>query len=612
MQNTRIMKRTAIAVAALLTLFFAGCEEVLDKHDLNVLDQQIWDDQNQATLYLNNLYYANMPGASLGLNSQLSDESYSAEEQYTDFLYGMKTESDINSVTVFHKSRYELIRRINICLEGMEGSSLSDSIKGMISGQALFFRAFRHWEMVQLYGGVPIIKKVQDPFTEDLNVPRFKTSDAVDAIVADLDEAIRVLPVDWLLEEDKGRITRGAAAAFKGRVLLAWASPLFNPADDPARWQRAYEANKEAMDILAAMSVPRSLHPDFATLFTTDVRNNMESVLYRRYSSGAGVEYTHGWENSVRPPSGGGNGGFSPTWELVKAFPMANGKLIGEPGSGYDSVYFWKNRDPRFYATVVYNGAEWSMNGRTGTTAWTFRNLKETNRVPGTGFYNRKATDPTIARENISQTSTAWHEIRYAEVLLNFAECANEINKPGEALENVRKIRARAGIEAGNGEYGIPNSVSKELLRQIIMIERQVEFAFENKRYWDMRRRLMFRNDMGTHVRKLNGTYRHGFTYLALSGWNNEITDEKSPYKGWLRIDTALYLGHLDLNNAASYSKYFRVTYKVMDLYQGKQQTLNYKTLYDFFAVPSSMLEKSPAVKQTLGWINGEFDPLAL
>lgn len=609
-ENSRSMK-PYIIISILFMAVFSGCQDVLDKHDLNVLDERIWEDEDQSTLYLNNLYSTNMPAVSLGVNSQLCDESYSGEEQYTDFVYGLKTASDINSLTVFHKTKYELIRRINICLEGMEKSSMSDSLRGIISGQALFFRAYRYWELVNLYGGVPIVKEVQDPFTEDLNVARSKTSESVAAIVGDLDEAMKLLPVEWPLETDKGRITRGIAAAFKGRVLLTWASPMFNPNNSQDRWQKAYDANKQAIEVLSKMKTPRALHPDFKTLFTTDPRTNVESVFYRRFSLSAGIEYTHGWEASVRPPSGGGNGGLSPTWELVKAFPMANGKLTGEPGSGFDSVCFWKNRDPRFYATVVYNGADWSMNGRTGTTIWTFRNIKESNRVSATGFYNRKAADASIPRENISNTGTAWHELRYAEVLLNFAECANELGKTAEALQYLRAIRARAGIEAGSGTYGIPDNVSKNLLREIIMNERQVEFAFENKRYWDMRRRLMFRQDLGTYVKKLNGTYRHGFTLTALSGWNTEITLETSPYKGWLRIDTALYNKRIDLNDPVSFSKYFRTTYKVMDIYNGMQTAINYAALYDFFAVPSSMLEKSPAVLQTKGWINGVFDPLA-
>jgi hypothetical protein len=255
------------------------------------------------------------------------------------------------------------------------------------------------------------------------------------------------------------------------------------------------------------------------------------------------------------------------------------------------------------------------MTGRAETNLWTFRNVKENNRIPATGFYNKKATDPTIDQENVSQTSTAWIELRYAEVLLNFAECANELGKTAEALEKIRSIRERAWTGAGfdppaGGDYGIPNSVSQEVLRQIIMVERQVELAYENKRYWDLRRRKMFREDLGQYVKKLNGTQRHGFTYTAIRGFHNEITDETSPYYGQLRMDTALALGHLDIDDESSFSSYWRITYRNLDVYNSEPILIDYQPLYDFFAVPSSMLEKSKLVQQTLGWINGTFDPL--
>ncbi|WP_167607184.1 RagB/SusD family nutrient uptake outer membrane protein [Maribellus sediminis] len=598
-------------VILVLMLVFPSCQDVLDKRDLNVLSEEIWNDEDQATLYVNNLYNDNMPKTYFGTNSQLSDETYSADLQYGDLLYGFKTPSDINSVTVMHKDKYALIRRINIALEGLDGSNLSTEVKAPLRGQALFFRAWRNWEMVRLYGGIPIINTVQDPYTEDLNVARSTTAASIDAIVADLDEAITLLPTDWTFDNDKGRITRGAAAAFKGRILLNWASPLFNRNNVQSRWQRAYNANLEALSILAQQNIPGALYPDYSGIFTSDVTSNPEAIIYRRFSLSAGTAYTQGWENSVRPPSGGGNGGYTPTWQLIEAFPMANGKLTHEEGSGYDSTYFWQNRDPRLYATIAYNGDQWEMSGRDQVNVWTFRNTKELNRVPSSGFYNKKATDPTIAREDINQTSTSWIELRYAEVLLNFAECANELGKTAEALEKVRAIRERAGIEAADGSYGIDNSVSKEVLRQIIMIERQVEFAFENKRYWDIRRRLMFREDLGEYVKKLNGTMRTGFTYRTIGAWGREITDESSPYYGQLRIDEALAKGDLNLDDIESSGKYFSQTEKVLDVYLGSNQTINYLELYDFFAIPTSMIEKSPAVEQTAGWLNGTFDPLA-
>ncbi len=609
----KIMKTYKIASIILLLATFFACEDVLDKQDLNVVGENIWDSETLATMYLNTLYENNMPDMSLGSNSGLTDEFFSSSESSTDFMYAIITPNDVNAVTVMHKDLFGLIRRINICLEGLDESTLSDSIIGRLKGQALFLRAMRNWEMVQLYGGIPLQLTVQDPYYDDLDLERSSTAASIQQIVDDLDEAIAGLPVDYDQTADKGRITSGAAAAFKGRILLHYASPMFNPNNDMQRWQDAYDANQQAIQLLAQMNTPRELYPDFGEVFTTSILSNPEAVIYKRYSVDAGNDYASGWEGSVRPPSGGGSGSYAPTWELVKAFPMANGMLITDANSGYDSTYFWKDRDPRFYQTIAYNGCNWEMSGKDMTTQWTYRlNIHENRRNPATGFYCRKATDPTIALENVSITSTSWHELRYAEVLLNFAECANEIGNKAEALENVRMIRARAGIEENNGTYGIEDGVSLADLRELIMIERQVEFAFENKRYWDLRRRKMYRTDLGSNVSMLNGTKRHGFTISANSPWNRRITDQTSEYYGWNRIDSAVYLGYVDINDADNYNTYFSTTYKEMEgTLGGEVQSINYLELYDFFAIPNSILQTSPSVDQTKGWLDGEFDPLA-
>lgn len=599
---------TYIFIAAL----FLSCTDVLDKDNLNTItDAQIWEDVDQANLYINNLYSSNMPGMALGGHAPLSDEMYSGVETYTDLLYGVLTDQDVNDVAfqVLHKDKYKIIRQINFAIEGLENSSLSDEERYPLMAQARIFRAMRYFEMVRMHGGVPMVLRPQDPFFEELDVPRSKTSECIDLIVEDLDFAIEWLPVDWELPEDNGRFTSGAAAAYKGRVLLTWASPLFNRNDDAARWQRAYDANQQAINLLSQMAVPRNLHSDFSTIFTIDILINVEAVIFKRYDYDVSPDYTTGWEGSVRPPSGGGNGSNAPTWTLVKSFPMANGKRIDEEGSGYDPVYYWRNRDPRFYATVAYNGCEWSMTSKENDLLWTYyQSLSENRRSPATGFYCRKATDPTIAEEYVSQTSTSWHELRYAEVLMNFAECANELGKTGEALTEIRRIRERAGIDPGPGDFGIPNTVSKEELRQLIMIERQVEFAFENKRFYDLRRRLMFREDMGEIVKKLNGTQRLGLSITAKPPWNQRV--RAGEFRGFFRLDTAVYYGHVDVNE--NYETYFDVEEKIMEgTLNGEVQTLNYKELYDFYPLKLSVINSSDLIKQTIGYINGEFDPLA-
>lgn len=622
------MNRYKILSIAFSFLLLWGCQSVLDKRDLNVIDDGIWDDENLATMYINKLYQDNMPNLvsddmSMGRTGELTDEFFSSSSGKVALLYGIYANDEIDAVKIAHdqiyathKDNFNDIRKINLAIDGLNNSSLPDSIVGLIKGQALFFRAYRYWLMVKLTGGLPMVLTAQDPYTDELGAARSKTSDAINIIVADLDEAMDGLPVDWPLIDDQGRITKGAAAAFKGRILLTFASPLFNPENKAERWQRAFDANKQAIEILESMRVKRALYPDFSNIFTANVLENPEAVLYRRYEATSGSDYTSGWESKVRPPSGNGSGGYNPTWEMVKAFPMINGKFIEEAGSGYDSTFFWQNRDPRFYATIAYNGSDWTMNGREMTTQWTYdKNIHENKRTPGTGFYNKKATNPTIQPENVSQTNTTWHELRFAEVLMNYAECANEIGQTENAVAEVVKIRARAGIEAGDGRYGIPSGVSKDQMRSIIMRERQVEFAYENKRYWDLRRRKMFQEDLGYGVKKLNGTQRHGL-YINVNtdyGIKKMIRDKESPFYGWSPIDTLVYRGAVDINVPGEFNKYFSIDYKTMEgVINGVSQSFNYLELYNFYAITNAVLTSDTVkLEQTLGWIGGTFDPVA-
>ncbi|MBN1925090.1 MAG: RagB/SusD family nutrient uptake outer membrane protein [Prolixibacteraceae bacterium] len=610
------MKKRSILIMLVFFTALFGCEDVLDKHDLNTVDDLIWDDEVTATLYLNKLYEDNMPDMSLGEGSAWGDETYSSSEGVSNLMYGFVEPTNFSTsfvsrgTDVFHKDNYKLIRQVNIAIEGIEGSTLSDSIKGVLVGQARFFRAYRYWEIIKIYGGIPMIMHVQDPYTEILDVARNKTSECINLIVEDMDYGIEHLPDQWDAN-NFGRITKGAAAAYKGRVLLHWASPMFNPENKAERWQQAYDANKQAIEILAVTG--RGLHPEYSTIFTSNITTNVEAILFRQYSAAAGQDFATGWESTIRPRSGGGSGSQNPTWNFVKAFCMSNGKRITNPASGYDSTYYWQNRDPRFYDIIGYNGCTWEMNGKTTTVQWTYdRNAQEYNTKPGTGFYCKKASDINLNKDNTSLGSQTWHEIRYAEVLLNFAECANELGKTSEAMENVIAIRQRAGIEAGDGNYGIPANPGKTELLEIIMNERQIEFAFENKRYWDLRRRKMFTSDLGPNTPKLNGTHRYGLLIQVNARYMRPLSvPEGDPLYGWKMIDTAAYNGSININDSEVYNAYFKTTLRIMDaVVNDVPMVFDYKELYDFMSVPEAMLNSSDSIKQTVGWFDGSFDPL--
>ncbi len=566
----------------LIAFLWTGCERVLDKSDLNSIDETAWDNLNLSTMYLNQLYAENIPGFALATNSGNSEETYNDN----DYIYGRLGE---NSVGTFSLYTYAKIRDINLMIEGIDNGALGDDIKSLLNAQAYFLRAWRYWELVNLYGGVPMVMTAQDPWTDEINVPRSPTGECIDKIVSDLDKGIESLPARWDNPADYGRLTNGAAAAMKGRVLVFWASPQFNPDNAADRWQRAYDANLEAKNLLETEGF--GLLEDFNAIFLTEGYANQEAIMIRSYDD---TYHPGGWESSCRPPSGGGTGSNNPTWNFVQSFPMKNGKRIADPGSGYNSVYYWQNRDPRFYATLAYNGTSWKMNGRADTVQWTyFLNSQEFSITPSTGFYCKKASDPQVHMEDVTRTPTDWIEIRFAEVLLNLAECANELDKRDEAYGILAKIRERAGIEPGPGNlYGLDENMDRAAMREAIIWERQIELAFENKRYWDLRRHNMFAEDLGSNTPKLNGTQRRGLRIMAKPPYSTAAIDT-------LRDD-------MDINSP-DYTKYFIVIPRTLDA----DYLINFpQPQYNFFAIPQNILDRSPAVEQTLGWANGTFDPL--
>lgn len=597
------MKKIFIYIA-IFFLGITGCEDVLDKENLNVIDDDLWNIQTEAESYINELYRENIPEMSLGEYAGYSDEGFTTSQDVTDYMYGLIDSTEVATSSLLDRSHYQLIRSINIGIEGLTTSTLDVEEKNELLGQAYFLRAWRYWDLVRLHGGVPMVQKALDPFYDDLILSRSTTKKSIELIIADLNFAI-----DWLpAKSSEGRITSAAASAFKGRVLLAWASPMFNPNNETSRWDDAYKANFDAKGLLDENGY--GLNADYSKIFTDNPTINPEAIFYRAFSADL-EEYSNGWEGNIRPTSGGGGGGEVPTWDLVKAFPMANGKSIGDASSGYDSVYYWRNRDPRFYNVIAYNGCTWDMAGRISSSnkVWTYTQaISENRKSPGTGFYNRKASNPLVDYASVNNVSTTWIEIRYAEVLLNLAECANEIGKVGDALDLVGEIRERAGIESMEN-YGLSSVSDISIMREIIMQERQVELCFENKRYWDLRRRKMFTEDLGPNVKKLNGSKRKGLLIKPTVEWARRVTS--GDYRGWTKLDTAIFFNHVDLE--ADYNKYFDVSEKDLDVLNrfGGDATFAYRPLYYFMYISRSFINKAPSIEQTLGWQGGTFDPQA-
>ena len=606
MKKLNIAILAACAIPAILT----SCKKTLEKQDLGRFTaSQVYNDSTTAVLSLNYIYSQNQPswfGNSGGtISGQLNGLT---EEQSSDnvFVKGTATIESVTDIGADVKSgNYVKIRTINMFLRDIDAGTLPTAVKKRFKAQALFWRAYRYFELVKLYGGVPIVTTpldaVGDAAKQAALVPRSTTSQTFAQISRDLDSCIAYLPGKWISSNDYGRITSSAALAFKGRVLLTYASPQFNPTNDQARWTAAYDANSKAVALLTANGF--GLYPKWDYTMWTTEKTNPEAVLVTEYNMATNDQDQNNntYPNNTVPKYIGTSGGSNqPTYDLVQAFPMADGKpAVGTNASTkypYSLQTFYKNRDPRFYQTIAFNGENWPLNGNPNYRIWTYyyynnsskpTQLASTESSPSsTGLYLRKGIDPTITSSNFMYAGTDWIEIRYAEVLLNLAECAAETGKLSEAYDQLVKIRARAGIEPGtNNTYGLDPTWSHDDMINAIMYERQIEFAFEGKRYWDLRRRKLLEST-------LNGKKRSGMIFTLKN--NNSYTD--------------YIIGNRDaLANASLddlYSNYFTVSTKTLDNYN-----INYQPSYYFFGIPTASLRNNSNLQQNNTW-GGPFDPL--
>ncbi|MBK1440541.1 RagB/SusD family nutrient uptake outer membrane protein [Parapedobacter sp. ISTM3] len=562
------MKRNLIYYTILTgALALTGCSKVLDKRNLSaVSDDLVWNDENYAEAFLNKLYLDNLPSWDVEVSSY-SDEA-SPEVGNSAILYGQLVTTSID------EWYYDQIRSINLLMANVDKSSLGAEVKNSFKAQAAVLRAWRYFEMVRLYGGVPLVLHPQE-LTEDLSVSRASASDCIDAILADLEFAEAYLPWRWT-GNDEGRFTKAVVQALKGRVLLYYASPQFNPNQDQDRWTASYNANKRAKEELAAEGY--GLYESYANLWFDEM--NKEVIFVKRFQEPTVV---HSWDASTRPLSEAQNfsGANHPTWDMVASYPMASGAAIDDPDSGYDPIYYWKNRDPRFDATIAYNGVLWELSGKSGRRQWTYEGA-EANAPTLSGFYCRKAVNVGYTPYFTERSSTDWIELRYAEVLLNFAESAVETGRLDEAYDVLKQIRHRAGIAPGSEQlYGLKAGMGKAELIAAIMLERKLEFAFEGKRYWDLRRRKLFEQE-------LNGKRRKGLL-PKLKVSNAEFERVKD---------------QVDLNT--QYHLYFEDEIINVD----RVFDINFRDNYYFYALPNRHLETNANLEQTIGWEGGTFDPL--
>ena len=562
----------------LLTILFISCEKKLDLGDPSSIDANgVWSDVNIANAYLANIYNGLMPNKPYGSGSgsdEASPDYYNTQEK----LRGAAT---VNTWNFFN---YDKIRNINILLESIDGGTIAATDKKFIKGQGYFWRAWAYYRMVSSHGGVPLVLKPQQASEGDaLFLPRNKTSECFTQIISDLDAAISNLP-DLATGNDVGKIDKCVAMSFKGRVLLMWASPLFNPSGDKARWQKAYDANKVALALLEANG--KGLYPNFNNIWNDNL--NKEVIMVRQYKLPDNTYFEGGMIPG--PYMYNDWGRDCPTLELVNAFPMKDGSTWNETKMSYDTL--WRHRDDRFYATIAYNGCNIGLQDfvNNGAYLWTWHtegtgmvSPPEGSLFTPSGFFRNKMIQRDLSKTTASKSNMAWPEIRFTEVYMAFGEAANEIDKPAEALDVLYKVRQRAKIESGTGNYGITAKTKVEI-REAYINERFVEFAFENKRWNDLRRLRRF--DIINSIKR-----RHGF--LVMFKDNSLLASYKDG------------LGPKQMQNIEEIWNQFRYDKREVD-----NVDLNVKDNYYIYPIPQSEIDKNSKLQQNIGWDGGTFDPL--
>lgn len=585
MKTIQYYKRRIIGYInlAMVVGILAGCSKVLDVDNLGSYPAGgTFDDAAAANAYLSNLYASTLSGWPVNMGNN-SDESGG--------INGDGWITTDNGTMKFWP--YASIRKINILLKELPSGKIADDIKSPMIGQAKFLRAFLYFKMVYYHGGVPIIEVPQE-LTDDLMVTRNTTAQCFDFIIKDLDEAAGLLPVKYS-GNDRGRIDQASVKAFKGRVLLYKASPQFNPSNPYGNpyWTDAYAANKAAKDFLDQNGY--GLLEDYTSVFET--KGHKENILSVIYTNPA---KTNGrGEDAVRPLSESKNatGGDQPIWAMAEAFPMKDGKKPGDPTSAYtyNVQTFWKNRDPRFDATIVWNGAIYEVSAISGRRQYTMSGIAKSMDAFGyiiqgenhyrTGLYTKKGIMEQLPSTQVTLNDIDWPEIRYAEVLFNYAEAANETGKSNEALEVLKAIRHRAGIEEGvDGMYGLKAGMTREEMRQAILDEKHVEFMFEGQRFWDLRRHRM--------LDQLNGMRKYGIMTMKVNGHTMEQITEDD-------IDKA--------NKFELLPESFE--YQVVELITNGPKQMVMPDKYYFFPIQLSNINQNPNLKQNKDW-GGDFDPV--
>lgn len=476
----------------LITIFmsFISCT----KNSLEIVptdrlsDATIWNSPSTANLFLNDIYNSlnagPYPSVFTNVPSEVSNDPL---DNFTDNSTYGPVAGPASAVlfdpgsygaanTLFDnqwRNMYASIRKCNLFIEKITASNFDAATKKQMLAEARFLRAYYYKQLNDLYFGIPLITKSLDNETQGDSIfyKRNTYAECIAFIQAELLAAANDLPVTYT-GSNIGRATRGSALGLKGEEELY-----------AGKWQEAAATNKLIMD-----EKKYNLFPDYAGLFYTNNENNQEVLFDIQFAPTSKPKGINQYQGVVDIPKGGGWGSGDPTQNIVDAYEYTDGKTAADGSALYDPNNPYKNREKRFYASVIYDGSVWK--GKVVYTRLGIANNSNEINLNGksgnsgrTGYFVKKIQDSTLPNSIITLDGNNYIVLRYGEVLLNYAEAQNEGSGPDQTVyDAINLVRKRAG------QPNLPIGLNTADMRTRIRHERRIELAFEGKYFYDIMR----------------------------------------------------------------------------------------------------------------------------
>ena len=532
MKLTIFTKTIRAALPGLAVLFLFACEGLLpdNKVDLDLTDKNV----SQAYANLKNqgmmLYdylpkgYNRIDGAMLAAATDEADHAPigSDIEKFQLGTWNAVTNPDNNWSDCYRAIRIsaQFLRNSEnyeeIILRDTSTASKLNTYKTQcadlkaLRAEARVLNAYMYFELLKRFGGVPLPDKLYS-LESHPDMERSTYDQVVTHIVGEIDEVLDndELEDDWYAYDQKqyGRFTQGAALALKSRILLYRASPQNNPSGDTERWEEAAQA---AHDVIGLSKY--ALEGNYGNLFSGTASHQSKEVILAYMTGANNTPETDNYPISTN----GGKTGTCPSANLVDAYENADGTPFDwnslPPGADP-----YAGRDPRLQYSIVVNDSQW--NGRTMQCYDGGADGSGVTQATTTGYYLKKFLTDGLDLEK-SQTSVhSWILFRYAEILLNYAEAMNEAYGPDADPFGDGKT-ARWAVNEVRGRVGMPPVTASDEteMRNRIKHERRIELAFEDHRFWDVRRwgKADAESALGAPIRGVSITKTQtGFTYAA-------------------------------------------------------------------------------------------------